>query len=251
MNSTTIQKQLGLTFSALSLALLTACGGGGEADLPRPEAASAATVCGVQTTATTGPSAHQVSPSEAVEIDGFTTQLSLVTSPTGYPYDGDPVKLSIPLEDLRDVNHLGYTPQTTEDRMGIEMGSRLKAGSVGCVRGVSRVKNNGTDAEPSYELTWASETMANVSVDAVPDFAVNGFEFLNNFDTTDATAVFRMAKALVTDESAVRVCHITSSSIACSEPTISEDGTQWVFTAHLTQPGVYVLSAKERVLPSD
>lgn len=252
-----IKTPFGLTLSALGLTLLTACGGGGGEEpsvtpAPTEEIAtpSVVTICDVQATATTGPESHQVSPSQTVEIDGFSTQFSLVTSPAGYPYDGAPVRLSIPLEDLRDVAQRGYTPQSTLDSMGIETGSRFQAGSVGCVRGVSRVKNNGTDINPSYEFTWASETIANVPVNDVPNFAVNGFEFLNNFGTTAATAVFRMEKALVSDESAVRVCHVTSSQIDCLVPTVIDDGTQWVFTSPVAQTGVYVLSASQSALPA-
>jgi hypothetical protein len=113
------------------------------------------------------------------------------------------------------------------------------------------VKNNDTDINPSYEFTWASETISNVPVNDVPNFAINGFEFLNNFDTTDATAVFRMEKALVSDESAVRVCHITSSQIVCLVPTIIDGSTHWVFRSPVEQTGVYVLSATQKALPAN
>lgn len=258
MKSNNIKHRIGLTFSALSLALLTACGGGGSEPAetaPPPQTASAATttICGVQMTATEGPAAHQVSSNQTMMVNGYETLISLVTSATGYPYDGGlPVVLSLPLEDLREAPFQGYSPHATLDSMGVELGSRFKAGAVGCVGSVSRANNLGTTLSPNYLLSWASATLPSVPLADLPSNAINGFEFLNNFESTQATAVFRMDKSNVADPANVRICHINSSgSTHCNAPTVTQDALQWIFKLPITAPGVYLISAPREEVPLD
>lgn len=258
MNSTKSNHRFGLALSTLSLALLTACGGGGEgpaavATAPLQTASAAATtICDVQPTATSGPSAYNISANQEIVINGYETVMSLLTSPTGYPFDGAPVTVTVPLEDLREAPYQGYTPQATLNRMGVEVGSRFKAGAVGCVSSVSRANNVGTALNPRYLLSWASATLPSLPLTALPSKAINGFEFLNNFDTSQATAVFRMAKSGLADPASVHICHISSAgSTHCSAPSVTQDDQQWTFKLAISDPGVYVITAPRELVPAD
>lgn len=254
----TITTSTARTLGALSLALLAACGGGGGGDTavsaPPPLTPSAAptNLCGVEIAPTAGPAQHQVSANQPLVINGFETRISRVTSATGYPFDGLPVNLNLPLEDLREASFQGYTPQGTLDSMGVELGSRFEPGAVACVSGVSRAINVGTELNPNFLLSWASATLPSVPLGSLPAQAINGFEFVHNFAATQANAVFRMAKTQLADPAAVRVCHIdNNAATTCRVPTVTQDTERWTFTLAINAPGVYVISAPREEVPQE
>lgn len=247
--------RLGLALSTIGMALLTACGGGGSGSgvgetpeivmvQPPAEPAAVTSICGASTLPQEGLEMHQTSHDETAIINGVTTPASIVTSAAGYPYDGAPITLTLSMDDLRGVMFEGYTPGTTGNSMSVETPSRLAAGSVGCLVGVSRLINNGTEALPTYLLSWTSSKISDLPVGLVPDEIVNGFEFMHNFSSTAAKAVFRMSKTSLADPSAARICHVASTtSVSCSAPTVSESTDSWTFTQPISAPGVYLLSA--------
>lgn len=247
--------RLGLTLATMGLALLTACGGGGETALPDVVSqlpvtpASNPTICGASTLAVDGAPAHQVSNDTTAVLNGVATQVSLVSSPTGYPFDGLPISLVLPLQDMREVMYLGYTPQATADSMGVDTPSRLAAGSVGCVTSVARIFNSGTDALPSYLLSWTSNAVTDLPLGLVPEHILNGFEFTHNFAATSATAVFRVSKTTLADAAGAQICHVASTSaVTCSAPVTTDGGDQWTLTQPITASGVYLLVAPRELV---
>lgn len=252
MHRSPITSRLALSLSTLTLALLTACGGGGG-DAPVTEAApvqalpaASPVVCGVPVAPTAGPEAFDVIADKTWEVNGLETRMTLMTSPTGYSYGALTVPLALPMEDLREAS-LGYTPAATRNSMGVEMGSEFAPGAVGCVIGVSRVIDNSTTEDPNYLVSWASELLTNVPVDQLPAQAVNGFEFTHNFPSTRATAVFRMNKDALTDTGSVQICHLNAGGVVnCAAPVVTEtdDGLQWTFKRDISESGIYMLSAK-------
>lgn len=252
MNSQRIIRRLGLSVSTASLAILTACGGGGSepvASSAPQEVIPAASVslCGVTPTTQQGPEAFNLMANQPVQINGFDSLITLLTSPTGYSYAGVDVKMSVPMKDLRGVTQYGYPEAETTDSMGVEMGSRFAPGAVGCITGVSRVANvNGVNL-----VSWASQQLPEVPVERLSASAVNGFEFTHNFASTEATAVFRIHKSAMVDPASATICHIGStSSVDCATPDVREstDGQQWELRLPITAPGVYMLSAQQEPL---
>lgn len=249
MNSTKITTRIGLTLSTLSLALLTACGGGGDPTgnaVTEPQQATVAavpTVCGMQATAAQGAELFQVFNDRTMLVSGVENPISLVTSPTGYSFGGVIASLSVSMQDMREETTQGFVPEVSTNSMGVEVTSPFAPGAVGCVGGVTRATNIGTDITPNYLLSWASETLPNVPLGAIPAHAVNGFEYLNNFESNSATAVFRLAKHALADTSTVQICHVTSGGADCGTPAVTDDGVQWTFKRPTTGSGVYLLSA--------
>ncbi|WP_310567447.1 hypothetical protein [Hydrogenophaga sp.] len=253
MNRKPLTSRLALSLSTLTLALLTACGGGGDgapvvgsSDSP-VQPASAPTICGVvatPVTVATGLERLDIVYDLTTEINSVEMPMRLLTSLTGYPYDVGTQSLALPLEDLRDVMTHSYTPTETNDRMGVELGSRFAAGSVGCVTGVSRVNNTGSEASPNYLLSWTSAMLTDLPVGSLPGTAVNGFEYTHNFTDKPATAVFRLSKSQLGDSSAVQICHVNrTGAISCEAPVVTSDDQQWTFKRAITESGVYLLSA--------
>lgn len=254
MNSTTITTHIGLTLGTLSLALLTACGGGGGdepalANVPPAElatGAAVATLCGVQAAPAQGASGYSVSANQTVIKDGLPTLVSMVTSLTGNTDGSETVSLDVPMQDMREVPATSYAPLETFDTMSVEMGSSFKAGAVGCIQSVARLTPTGTEDSMRYLLSWKSDSLASlpVSVSDTEPREINGFEFVSNFDATNATAVFRMDMRYLVTANEVRVCRVTSStSRTCSVPTVTNDGSFWTFRMPITQAGVYFLIA--------
>jgi hypothetical protein len=255
MNRSSFTSRLALALSTLTLAMLTACGGGSEAPVevvaPNPQALPAAvpTLCGVQAVATSGVESFNVLANQTAELNGFATQVTVLTSPAGYSYAGATATMLVPMQDMREVLYHGYTELATPDRMGIEMGSLLAPGSVGCVAGVTRVADVGTAGAPNLLVSWASEQLPNLPVDRLPSQAINGFEFINNFADTRATAVFSMSKSLLVDAGSVQICHVgISGTVNCFTPSVTDSGQQWTFRLPISQPGVYMLSAPREIL---
>lgn len=254
MNRSTHTSRLALTLSVLTLALLTACGGGGEESVavvdPQAQPAAVPTVCGVPAVPTAGAEAFNVIADQTLLVSGVETQMSLLTSPNGYSYGALTVNLALPLEDLREVFSQGYSPQATTDRMGVEMGSAFAAGSVGCVTGISRVVDIGAAEAPNYLLSWTSAVLPNVPVGSLPNEAVNGFEYTHNFANKDAYAVFRVSKSVLTDAGSAQICHVNrSGTVDCQVPALTEDGLQWVFKRAISESGIYLLSATRELVP--
>jgi hypothetical protein len=251
--SKNIAKPVAQAISALALALLAACGGGGgetAVNEPAPLATSAATstLCGVQVAPTVGAPAHTVSNNQMMLVNGLEARISLVTSPTGYPFDGVAVNLNLPLDDLRETPFLGFDPETTPNSMGVELGSRFAPGAVACISSVSRAINIGTDLSPNFLVSWGSATLPSVPLGGLPTQAINGFEFLNNAQPTQASAVFRMIKTALADPATVRICHIDrNAATTCHVPTVTEDTLQWIFRLDITEQGIYILSAPREV----
>jgi len=257
MNRTNIKTQLGLTFSTLALALLTACGGGGD---PAPAGASpnlatvasVPTVCGVPAAPTSGPSGYKVTSNESVLLDGIEHLISKVVALSGNTNAGETVQLTVPLEDLREVLFQGYTPTSSTDSMGVQMGSRFQPGSVGCVSSVARIVNTGSQASPTYLLSWKSDAFSSIPLGGPDEQLINGFAFVSNFEATSAVAVFHMSKEKLQTTDGLQVCQVTSTtSRTCTVPTVEQDATQWTFKLPITQSGVYLLSAPREIVPMD
>lgn len=251
MKNHRIVRRLGLILSAAGLALLTACGGGGEnaavAENPVVAPAAAPTVCGITPVAQQGAEQFHQYADQRMTISGLDVEIALLTSPNGYSYDGLNLSLSLPMKDLRGVMLHGYPEGETQDSMGVEMGSQFAAGSVGCVAGVSRVfEVNGVSL-----MSWASAQVPSLPVDQLSSVAVNGFEYMHNFGSKEAMAVFRMSKVTLADPSSAAICHIASnSSVDCATPDVREsaNGEQWEFRLPITASGVYMLSAEQEQL---
>lgn len=266
MNRRIITSRLTLSLSTLMLALLTACGGGGgdttvggtdtggiggsDPVVSTPvQPAAASTVCGIVATPITvaaGAERLDLIDNQTIELNSVQVPMRLITSLTGFPYDIDTQSLALPMEDLRAVMELGYTPNATSDTMGVEMGSTFAAGSVGCINSVSRITNNGTEQTPNYLLSWTSAMLTNVPMGSVPDTAVNGFEYTHNFTDKPADAVFRISKSTLADTSSAQICHINAQgSIDCVAPAVTEtdNGLQWILKRPAAASGLYMLSA--------
>lgn len=255
--SKNIIKPVKQAISALALALLAACGGGGgetAVNEPAPLATGAAapTLCGVQIAPTIGAPSYTQIGNQTMLINGLEARISLVTSPTGYPFDGAAVNLNLPLDDLRETPFLGFNPDTTPNSMGVELGSRFAPGAVACISGVSRAINIGTDVSPNFLVSWGSATLPSVPLSGLPTQAINGFEFLNNVQPTQASAVFRMVKTAQADPATVRICHIDrNAATTCHVPSVTQDTLQWIFRLDITEQGVYILSAPREEVPLD
>lgn len=252
MNRLSLNNRIGLGLSSMCLALLTACGGGGDpaetiqtGALAQP--ASVTTVCGVEPVAGTGPQSHNIVADQTLLVHGYDVLMTRLTSPNGFPAGGDPIALRLAMQDLRDVTFSGYTPTPTSNRMGVEVGSELAAGSVACVLGVSRVTDNGS----SSLVSWASDAIPNLPVGQLLSQPVNGFEYIHNLTSANATAVFTVAKADLAVAIGVSVCHIGSGGVACNVPTVVDAGSDWTFRLPISQPGVYMLAAPTELVPQD
>ncbi len=250
MNRSPITSRLALSLSTLMLSLLTACGGGGD-EAPVVSApvqpAAGPNVCGVVAapiTVAAGAERLDLVFDRTLNINSVEVPMRMLTSFSGYPYDIGTQGLSLPMEDLRVVMTSGYTPGPTSDTMGVEMGSTFAAGSVGCINGVSRIMNNGTEETPNYLLSWTSTMLTNVPVGALPDTAVNGFEYTHNFASKPASAVFRLSKSRMSDVSGVQICHVNrNGAVDCEAPEVTGDEQQWTFRRSISESGIYMLSA--------
>ena len=275
MNRSPITSRLALSLSTLMLSLLTACGGGGgdgdvggsntdtvasvdaisgvdvspvvSASDTEVQESAVPTVCGVvaaPVTVAAGGERLDFVYDQVLNINSVEVPMRLVTSLSGYPYDIGAQGMSLPMEDLRDVMSHGYTPAPTLDTMGVEMGSFFAAGSVGCINGVSRIVNNGTEQAPNYLLSWTSAMLTNVPVGALPDTAVNGFEYTHNFTDKPASAVFRLSKSQLSNSSGVQICHVNrNGAVNCEAPVVTGDVQQWTFKRSISESGIYLLSA--------
>lgn len=244
--------QLARCVSASVLVVLTACGGGGEEasvqTAPSQATATAAsTVCGQVPAAQQGPEAFNVLANQTLLVNGANVQMTLLTSPTGYSFAGVPVTMNLPLFDLREVALHGYPASDNGDSMGVESGSLFAPGSVSCVTGVSRV----FDVGGSQLVSWTSQNIPSLPIELLTSTAINGFEYTHNFASTNATAVFRISKAAMSNPSAATICHIVSSgSVNCSAADWSEssDGLRWELRRSLVESGVYMLTAPPETL---
>ncbi len=248
-------QRLGLGLCVLTAALLAACGGGGESgsaaqdplaalDQVVPPAA-VPTICGVEAIAVSGAPAYTVSNNQTLTINAYQAPISLLTSPTGYPFDAPlPASLGLPLQDLREISYEGYSTQGTDNRMGIEMGTRMNAGTVACIAGVSRVMTSGSN---TALVSLSSESVPTLPLDSLPGELVNGFELIHNLPATQATAVFTMSKAELSDASQAYVCHVSgadSIGVSCSVADAAQStATSWILRSGISAPGVYVLVA--------
>jgi len=259
MNVNTIGTPWGLALSALGLALLAGCGGGGGdpvvSDGPTADlamAASVSTACGVQLppeTTSVG-SGYELGPSQNLQQEGMSDLFSSVMSPGGYNNGGETMSLSVPLADMRETPYQNFNPAQTGDTMGIEMASSFLPGSVGCIKSVVRVVNSGTEATPSYLLSLKSETVSPLPLDGIPEHKISGFEFVSNFPAANAMAVFRLGKEHLGSADGVKICHVAStSSWDCASPDVIPNDTQWIFQRTLSASGVYVLSAPREEVP--
>ena len=255
MNRQHTNTRLGLALSTIGLALLTACGGGGEDtsvsdSLVTPAAVS--TVCGMAPTVASVEEGYEQSLLEenvALVINGYNALISRLSSATGYPYDISQLPLlKLPMEDLREFTTLGYTAQPTDNQMGVELASsRLDAGSVGCVAGISRVQS-ATDGnnQPITLVSFTGSELSTLPLSSLEGAVVNGFEFIHNFTGTNATAMFRMNMSELTDAGAARICRINdASSVTCTVPTVGNNGTQWTLRTPISAPGIYMLTAPQ------
>lgn len=251
MHRQTLNQRIGLTLSALSLTLLAACGGGGEqalsggADPVVAQPASVTTMCGVEPVATSGPQLYTVLGNQPMEINEYEVLVTRLTSPGGYPFAGQPdATLLVPMEDLRNVSFTGYTPTTTDNRMGVNMSSNLAAGSVACVAGVSRI-NEAYDVfgNPKPVVVWDSAAEPSMPVGSLSSQPINGFEYIHNLATTQATAVFTMAKTELADPASATICRLSSAGADCRAPTVVDAGSRWTLQLPITQSGVYMLAA--------
>ena len=110
------------------------------------------------------------------------------------------------------------------------------AGSVGCVTGISRVIDIGTEGAPNYLLSWTSAVLPNVPVGSLPNEAVNGFEYTHNFANKDAYAVFRVSKSVLTDINSAQVCHVNRhGAVDCQTPAVTEEDQQWVLKRAISE----------------
>lgn len=252
MNRLPLNNRIGLSLGSMCLALLTACGGGGDPAEPIQtgalvQPASDTTVCGVEPAAGTGPQSHSVVSDQTLLVHGYDVLMTRLTSPNGFPAGGQPIALRLAMQDLRDVTFTGFTPTVTGNRMGVEVDSALVPGSVACVLGVSRVNDNGS----SLLLSWASEAMPNLAVGQLPTQPVNGFEYIHNLASANATAVFTIAKADLADPAGVSVCHISDAGVTCNVPTVVDATSDWTFRLPISQPGVYMMAAAAETVPLD
>ena len=247
------RQRLGLGLCVLTAALLAACGGGGESgsaaqdplaalDQVVPPAA-VPTICGVEGSAVDQRLLYS-HPDQTMEINGYLVPIMQVSAPNGYPYGTTLITLTLPLEDLREA-HQGYTTKPTENRMGIEMGSRMDAaGSVACIAGVSRVMTSGSN---TALVSLSSESVPTLPLDSLPGELVNGFELIHNLPATQATAVFTMSKAELSDASQAYVCHVSgadTTGVSCSVADAAQStATSWILRSGISAPGVYVLVA--------
>lgn len=249
MTHRSIHSRLSLTLSCVTLALLTACGGGGEEAAPvvatspvvapPPQATPAAMpVCDMTGVATPGPELFNLLANQTAQINGYEARVTLLTSPAGYSYAGLTIQMTVPMPDMRGALSPGFSQQETPNRMGVEMSSLLAPGSVGCVAGVTRVMEESS----TVQVVWSSGALPRIPLDQLPASAINGFEFTNNFASTNATAVFRLSKSSQSDSGPVRICHV-GTSVTCFTPSVTDDDTLWTFRLPITQPGIYMLSA--------
>jgi len=259
MNRQTVNQRIGLTLSALSLTLLAACGGGGEqalsggADPVVAQPASVTTVCGVEAVATSGPQLYSVLGNQPILINEYEVLVTRLTSPGGYPFAGQPdATLLVPMEDLRNVSFTGYTPTTTDNRMGVNMSSNLAAGSVACVAGVSRI-NEAYDVfgNPKAVVVWDSAAVPGMPVGSLPTQPINGFEYIHNLATTQATAVFTMAKTDLADPASASICRLSGAGADCRAPNVVDSGSRWTLQLPITQSGVYMLAAPVEMVALD
>lgn len=274
MNSHRLSARLGIALSTIGVALLSACGGGGSADVgtaseaagQSPVAAAAQdstapavqNICGVDAVVSSAIPSYSTPANPTMVINDYTTPIALLTSLSGYPYFGSaPTSLSLPMQDLREVAALGYQASTTHS-MGVEVSSPFAAGTVACVAGISRVQSgtNADTGQPVDLVSLSSSTIANLPVDIETEAGqpglkvINGFEFMHNITGQGATAVFRLDSAALTDPTTARICLVAADSITCNAAdSIGAEAGQWVLRAPVSQAGVYVLAAASETLP--
>lgn len=254
MNRRTTSHRLGLCLSSIGFALLTACGGGGEpvpatVNFPQAMPAPVPTVCGLDAMASATAGSPLVDENRTIRLHDYEVPMVLLTAANGLQ-QAEPVRLSMELEDMRNVTFTGYTPAFSAGDMGVELSGSLPTGSVGCLMGVARVFNIGTEATPNLLVSWSSSEINSLPVGSLGSQAVNGFEFVHNLGPAQATAIFRVDKAVLDNASGVSICHIISeSSVDCRAARISEDDLQWTFRRDISAPGVYMLAAPRAGLP--
>lgn len=257
MSHTSINRRTGLAIGTLSLALLGACGGGGEepalASVPSAQQASAAAVatrCGIQDMPAQSANGFELSTDQSVLQDGLATLVSTVASLNGHSGTGHtPVRLDVPMKDLREVAFQRYDPSVTPastDRMGVEAPPVFPPGSVGCVTSVARVVDTGS----THLLSWKGSTLPHIPLDAFGDIEIDGFEYVSNFEATPIHAFFRIQKTRLANPQGVQICHVTShTDWTCTTPATEEDGASWVFRRPISQSGVYLISAPRESVP--
>ena len=238
---------------ALSSALLAACGGGGNDAAPQPVAAAKPTAvlaeagpvseqCGLAALATqalAGQTGLNVR-STSVNIDGYDQPLAYLISGA---YFETQVRQDIllPQADLR-APVLFLEPGS--NAMGVSMTGPYLLGSVACVKAVGRAWPVASPTPTSFEITWSSTGQPTLPVQTLPHPAVNGFEYLSNFETQNPSAVFTMATHTLGNPAEARICRYEGgTNWACVVPEVNQQGTSYTFSTPMLARGVYVLSA--------
>lgn len=238
---------------ALSSALLAACGGGGDDAALQPvaiakptavlaEAGPVSEQCGLASLATQalGGQAGLNVHSTSVNTDGYDRPLAYLISGD---YFATQVRqdLLLPKADLR-APVVFIEPGSNS--MGVAMTGPYLLGSVACVRAVGRAWPVASPTTATFEMTWSSSTQPVLPVQTLPHPAVNGFEYLSNFETQNPSAVFTMASHAVGDPADVRICRYEGgTNWACVAPAFNLEGASYTFSTPMLARGVYILSA--------
>ena len=237
----------------LSSALLAACGGGGDDAALQPVAVAKPTAvlaeagpvseqCGLASLATqalAGQGGLNVR-STSVNTDGY-------DRPMAYLISGDYFETQVRQDVLlpqADLRAPVVFIEPGSNSMGVAMTGPYLLGSVACVRAVGRASPVASPTTATYEMTWSSTTQPALPVQTLPHPAVNGFEYLSNFETQNPSAVFTLASQAVGDPADARICRYEGgTNWACVVPTVNQEGASYTFSTPMLARGVYMLSA--------
>lgn len=238
---------------ALSSALLAACGGGGDDAALQPvaearptavlaEAGPVSEKCGMTSLATqalAGQGGLNVR-STTVNTDGYDLPLTYLIS-GDYFETQIRQDLLLPQADLRAPVVFIEPGNRT---MGVAMTGPYLLGSVACIRAVGRAWPVASPSTATFEMSWSSTDQPELPVQTLPHPAVNGFEYLSNFETQNPSAVFTLPSHTVGNTAEVRICRYEGGADwACVAPEINLQGASYTFSTPMMARGVYVLSA--------
>lgn len=236
-----------LLVALASASLLTACGGGTGNDEPAPASPQAiqsfndlSSYCGADLTlpvTDTSQSLEQL-PGHSVTIAKVSYFVNMLYAANGWsPIDDSLASLDVPMSDMRNVtpgSNVSFGSMSATLKMGVGVSPRMPAAAITCVKGL-----NGFST-----ATWRSRDLGAVDVSTLPAAAVDGFEWVANFEPAPGLVFFTTDKTKA-DPATARICHRAGGAVtwSCDVPTLGGDATHWTFSLASMSRGIYVLVA--------
>jgi hypothetical protein len=228
------------------VSLLTACGGGFDEERPAPATPEAiqsfnqlAVDCGADVTLPTSDLSETLEQLDRrnITLDHVSYTATTIYAANGWvPVDDTAETMNVPMSDMRGLAlgsgiSLGFADGAS---MGAAFAPRMPSAGITCVRGL-----NGYSSP-----AWRGTNSLKLDVTDLPAPAIDGFEWLANYEPPLGMVYFTANKEKVGVPSA-RICHrgAADSNWSCDVPSVRDQGNYWTFSLSSMSRGTYVFAA--------